>query len=480
MPRKKTEKGGKLYGVILAGGVGSRFWPLSRESAPKQLLKIAGEESMLKATIGRLAPLIASNDIFIVTNTKQAELIRTHMGYGEKGGAKELNFILEPYGRNTAPAIGLAALELLSKDPEAVMAVLPADHIVGDEKIFRKALKAASEFATEGRIVTFGIKPSSPETGYGYIKSKKGKAGRRVGYSAREVTRFVEKPNLSRAKRYLKEGGYYWNSGIFVWRADKILEEMRLHLPLLYKRLLEIKGGAALDKVYKRIKPISIDHGILEKIGGALVIDGGFKWSDVGSWSSLKELMRPDKSGNAIKGRVVDIGSKNSLIVSSGRLVATIGLNDMVVIDTPDATLVCPESKVQEVREVVDELKKKGYGEHETHITVERPWGSYTVMETGEGYKIKKIRVLPGRRLSLQKHRFRSERWVVIKGAAKVRRGEEIIKIKTNESTYIPRGVKHRLENTSRSKVLEIIEVQNGSYVGEDDIIRFDDDYERS
>jgi mannose-1-phosphate guanylyltransferase/mannose-6-phosphate isomerase len=469
-------KPGRLYAAILAGGIGSRFWPLSRETSPKQLLKVAGDESLLKSTIRRLGPLIPPERISIVTNERQAEIIRLHLSYG--GSALRPGYIVEPFGRNTAPAIGLAAIELVRKDPDALMAVLPADHVIGDGAAFRDAVKAAAEAAWDGHLVTFGVVPTAPETGYGYIKAAKKTVKSVDGFEVRAVERFVEKPDAKRARAYLKDGGYYWNSGIFLWRASRILEEIRRHLPSVHRRLASILEGASVEEAYSGMDAVSIDHGILEKAADVVVIPASFPWSDMGSWSSFAEILPADGDGNIIKGRVVDVGSSNSIILGCDRAVATIGLKDMILVDTPDATLVCPRDRAQEVKEVVGLLKKKGYAEHEVHKTVERPWGSYTLLEAGAGYKIKKIRVEPKRRLSLQAHKSRSEHWVVIAGRARVQRGEEVVEIQTNQSTYIPRGVKHRLENPG-AVPLEIIEVQNGDYLEEDDIVRFDDDFER-
>lgn len=475
--RRKPKKGGMLYAAILAGGIGSRFWPLSRETTPKQLLKVVGDESMLKSTLRRLEPLIPSNRVYIVTNSKQAEIIRIHLSYEGKGFSP--GYIVEPMGRNTAPAIGLAAMQIYNNDPDAVMAVLPADHIIEDGKPFRTALDAAAQAAREGHLVTFGIVPTRPETGYGYIKAGKAGAKKIKGFIVRPVERFVEKPDIKRARRYLKEGGYYWNSGIFLWKASRILEELRKHLPDVYKGIADIHAGKDEFEAYNEIPAISIDHGILEKADDVVVFPASFRWSDMGSWSSFADILKPDEHGNIMKGRVIDIGSSNSIIIGCDRVVATIGLKDVILVDTPDATLVCPKDRAQEVKEIVGILKKKGFAEHDVHRTVERPWGSYTLLEHGDGYKIKKIRVEPHRRLSLQSHAKRSEHWVVITGTARIQRGEEIVDIGINQSTYIPRGVKHRIENTGDAP-LEIIEVQCGEYVGEDDIVRLDDDFERS
>ena len=477
MTTDKKNISSRLYASILSGGIGSRFWPLSRETTPKQLLRVLGEESLLESTISRLDPLVPAERISIVTNEKQAEIIKTHLASGN--GNVSPGYVVEPMGRNTAPAIGIAALDIARKDPEAIMAVLPADHLISDGASFRGALEAAAAVAEEGHVVTFGIKPSYPETGYGYIKAADAVIEESGRYTVRKVDCFVEKPDIETAKGYVEGGGYYWNSGIFLWKVEKILGEIKLHLPELYQKLMEIKEGGDIEEAYEEITGISIDHGILEKTADCVVIEADFPWSDMGSWNALGDIFEPDKDGNIIKGRVMDIDSRNSIIMGCERVVATIGLEDFIIIDTPDATMVCPKERAQEVKDLVGNIKKEGWIEHELHPTVERPWGSYTVMEEGAGYKVKKIQVKPGKRLSLQSHKQRSEHWVVIAGMARVQRGEETVEIKTNESSYIPKGVKHRLENPG-DEMLEIIEVQNGDYLGEDDITRYDDDFERS
>jgi len=463
-----------IYAVILAGGIGSRFWPLSRSTTPKQLLSVVGDESLLQATIKRLNPLIPPEKVFVVTNEEQAELIRIHLSY--EGESLSPGYIVEPMGRNTAPAIGLAALRLYEIDPEAVMAVLPADHIIRDNENFRDHLVKGADLARKGHLVTFGVIPTTPETGYGYIKSGAALEGE-VG-PAFKVERFVEKPDKERAEVYLAEGGYYWNSGIFLWKVNRILEEIKLHLPRTFECLMDIRDGVDMSGAYEGMDAISIDNGILEKADDVAVIPADFNWSDMGSWNSFGEILGPDRDGNVVKGRVVNLGSSNSVIFGCNRVVAAIGLKDMILVDTPDATLVCPKERAQDVKAVVEVLKEKGYTEHAVHRTTRRPWGSYTVLEKGPGYKIKKIVVKPGQRLSLQLHHRRSEHWVVLKGRARVRRGEDVRIVSVNESLDIPVGVKHRLDNPDDTP-LEIIEVQNGSYLEEDDIIRFDDDFQR-
>ncbi|HET9312368.1 MAG TPA: mannose-1-phosphate guanylyltransferase/mannose-6-phosphate isomerase, partial [Nitrospira sp.] len=474
-----------VYPVIMAGGSGTRFWPLSRQLFPKQLLKIIGDETLIQQTMRRVVTGAPPQRVMISTNPPQAESIRVQLS--EWKDALKDNFVLEPEARNTAPAIALVALELLRRDPEAVMLVVPADHIVKGQKDFDAAVDLAAELAVQGLLVTFGIKPIRPETGYGYIKPDikrvLGKRGTLKGY---RVGRFVEKPNAVKAAQYLKAGDYYWNSGMFVWRAATIVEEIRRHQPALAQgieqigRLIEQNAArAAIDEEYRRLPSISIDTGVMEKSDKAAMVPVAFNWSDVGSWGSLDEVAAKDKAGNIIGGRVVDIDSQRSVVYGDRRVVATIGLADMVVVDTPDATLVCPKSRAQDVKRIVDILKQQGAPEHLEHLTVHRPWGSYTVLEEGPGYKVKRVTVNAGGRLSLQLHHKRSEHWVVIAGMARVTRGDEVFDLLVGQSTAIPVETKHRLENPG-GDTLHIIEVQNGPYLGEDDIVRFKDDYGRT
>ena len=474
-----------VYPVIMAGGSGTRFWPLSRQLFPKQLLKIIGDETLIQQTMRRVVTGVPPERVMISTNPPQAESIRVQLS--EWKDALKDNFVLEPEGRNTGPAIGLVALQLLRRDPEAVMLVVPADHIVKGQKDFDAAVALAADLASQGLLVTFGIKPVRPETGYGYIKPdvKKvlGKRGKLKGY---RVGRFVEKPNALKAAQYVKAGDYYWNSGMFVWRAATILEEIRHHQPALARGIEDIgrliDGNAAradIDEAYRGLSSISIDTGVMERSDKAAMVPVSFQWSDVGSWGSLDEVAAKDKGGNVVVGRVVDIDSQRSVVYGDRRVVATIGLTDMVVVDTADATLVCPKSRAQDVKRIVDILKQQGAPEHLEHLTVHRPWGSYTVLEEGPGYKVKRVTVNAGGRLSLQLHHKRSEHWVVIAGTARVTRGEDIFDLQVGHSTAIPVETKHRLENPGRD-TLHIIEVQNGPYLGEDDIVRFKDDYGRT
>ncbi len=474
-----------VYPVIMAGGSGTRFWPLSRQLFPKQLLRIIGDETLIQQTMRRVVSAVPPDRVMISTNPAQAESIRVQLG--EWKDALKDNFVLEPEGRNTAPAIALVALELVRRDPDAIMLVVPADHIVKGQSEFNAAVALAAELATRGLLVTFGIKPIRPETGYGYIRPDRktllAKKGKLKGHP---VGKFVEKPDAAKAAQYLKAGGYYWNSGMFVWRAATILEEIKRHQPALSRGVEQIGrmigqgvSRPAIDEAYRELPSVSIDTGVMEQSTKAAVVPVTFRWSDVGSWGSLDEVATKNKAGNVIGGRVVDIDSKRSIVYGDRRMVATIGLTDMVVVDTPDATLVCPKSRAQDVKKIVEILKKQGAPEHLEHVTVHRPWGSYTVLEEGPGYKVKRVTVNPNGRLSLQMHHKRSEHWVVIAGTARVTRGEEVFDLHVGQSTAIPVETKHRLENPGR-ETLHIIEVQNGPYLGEDDIVRFKDDYGRT
>lgn len=473
-----------LYPVILAGGSGTRFWPLSRHLYPKQLLRIIGEETLIQQTMRRVLACATPDRVLISTNPGQADSIRVQLGEW-KSDLKD-NYVIEPVGRNTAPAIALVAAELLRRDPDATMLVLPADHVVTGEKAFQAAVILGMQLAAQGHLVTFGIKPTRPETGYGYIQPDRrttlAKKGRLAGHP---VARFVEKPNRTKAAQYLKSGNYFWNSGMFLWKAATIRDEINRHQPQLAKAVQKVHAlmisGAdpqRIEAAYKKVPSVSIDNGVMELSAHAAMIPVGFGWSDVGNWSSLEEVAPRDKAGNVVSGRVIDMDSSNSVLYADRRVVATIGLTDMVVVDTPDATLICPKSRSQDVKQMVEILKQQGAPEHLEHLTVFRPWGSYTVLEEGPGYKVKRVTVNPGGRLSLQLHHKRSEHWVVITGTARVTRGDEVLHLQVGQSTAIPVETPHRLENPGMD-TLHIIEVQNGPYLGEDDIVRFQDDYGR-
>ncbi len=474
-----------LYAVILAGGSGTRFWPLSRHLYPKQLLRIMGGETLIQQTMRRVVGCVSADQVLISTNSLQAESIRFQLA--EWKDALQNSFLLEPEGRNTAPAIALAACRVMEADPDGIMLVLPADHVIKEDSRFQASVSLATQLADDGHLVTFGVKPIRPETGYGYIQpNRRIRLGSRRSLIGHPVARFVEKPDAPTAQRYLRSGNYYWNSGMFVWRASVILDELARHQPALMRSVKALASKAKPNSVseefaraYKQLPSISIDHGVMERSSRAAVIPVAFTWSDVGNWSSLEEVAPLDRAGNVVSGKVVDFDSRNSVLYADQRVVATIGLSDMIVVDTADATLVCPKSRAQDVKQVVELLKKQGAPEHLEHRTVIRPWGSYTVLEEGQGYKVKRVNVNPGGRLSLQLHHQRSEHWVVTAGVARVTCGKKVYDLRVGESTAIPKETPHRLENPGHTP-LHIIEVQNGPYLGEDDIVRLHDDYGRT
>jgi mannose-1-phosphate guanylyltransferase/mannose-6-phosphate isomerase len=448
---------------------------------------------MLQRTLRCAEKAARPENIYVVTHRQQADAVR--MQSAAVATLSPDHFIAEPQARNTAAAIGLAAVILERKNPSAVMVVMPADHVILKTAAFAKGVRAANRLAGEDWLVTFGIKPLHPETGYGYIRRGKplgpsggGRQGRsgKDGPGAYRVGRFTEKPDRVTAKRYLSNGGYYWNSGIFVWKASAILAAIQSLQPRLHKGLMTIQAAlgtsdeeATIDKVYGQLDSVSIDYGVLERLHNHLaVLPVEMGWSDVGSWTAIDQISRTDSNGNVVVGNVIDLDSRNSILYADKRVVATIGLSDLVVVDTEDATLVCHKSRAQDVRKVVETLKQRNAEEHRVHRTVLRPWGSFTVLENGDRYKIKRIVVNPKARLSLQLHHQRSEHWVVVSGTARVTCGERVYDIGVNESTYIPVNTRHRLENPETAP-LQIIEVQSGDYVGEDDIVRFQDDYGR-
>ncbi len=474
-----------LFAVILAGGSGIRFWPLSRERFPKQLLQIVGEESLMQQTVRRVLNSVPPERTWIVTNPFQAESIKIQLNEWKDDLCD--NFILEPEGRNTAPAIGLAALRLLRRDPEAVMLVLPADHVIHGAARFKSAVTLGTRLAQAGYLVTFGIPPTRPETGYGYIQPQLRHPiltkGSLTGY---KVAKFIEKPTLRKAQRYIQEGNCYWNSGMFMWRAQTVLQEFQNQQPILYRRLKGIDrmmqeeySSSRINDEYKKLQSVSIDYGVMERSDLAATIPVKFSWSDVGTWGSLDEVASKNTNGNVTTGNVIDVDCRDSIFFAEQRLVASIGVSDMVVVDTPDAVLVCPKSRSQDVKQLVEVLRQKGAPQRLEHVTVFRPWGSYTILEEGPDYKVKRVTLKPGGRLSLQLHHQRSEHWVVIAGTARVTRDGAVFDLKPGQSIGIPKQTTHRLENPGTSTV-EIIEVQTGPYLGEDDIVRFQDDYGRS
>ncbi|MBI4644602.1 MAG: mannose-1-phosphate guanylyltransferase/mannose-6-phosphate isomerase [Deltaproteobacteria bacterium] len=463
-----------LFGVILAGGSGSRFWPLSRSQYPKQVLRLLGSDSLLQTTIKRLLPRIPLERLAVVTNAAQAEVIRLDL---YRQGWQQIHLEVEPEGRNTAPAVALAAALMGPDAKRDIIAVFPADHYIDDQERFFEALDRGADLAQAGYLVTFGITPSHPDTGYGYIKVGEPLQPDGLGFRAQS---FIEKPDLERAQAFLAEGGYYWNSGIFLFRRDVLLEAFDRHLPDLAAclPLFSAADPAALAEVYQRLPDVSLDQGIMEKADNVAVVPVDMGWRDVGSWGALHELFPQDENGNVILGRALDLDSRNSLVFSQNRLVATIGVQDLVVVSTADATLVCHRRRTQQVKDLVAELSRQNYFESVQHPTVKRPWGSYTVIDTGPGFQVKQVVVDPGKRLSLQLHEHRAEHWVVVQGKALITIGEEMREVSTNESVFVPLKTPHRLENQGQEP-LRIIEVQTGSYLGEDDIIRFADDFGR-
>ncbi|HED4876768.1 TPA: mannose-1-phosphate guanylyltransferase/mannose-6-phosphate isomerase [Stenotrophomonas maltophilia] len=461
--------------VILSGGSGTRLWPLSREAYPKQFLPLAGELTMLQATWQRVAP-IASRGPLVIANEEHRFVAAEQL---QQVGAEPAAIILEPVGRNTAPAIAVAALEATRDGADALLLVLPSDHVITDEAAFRAAVQAASSAAEAGKLVTFGIVPTGPETGYGYIKAADGQG-------VRAVERFVEKPNLETATGYVASGQYYWNSGMFLFKASRYLQELERLQPAMLSACRTAWEGARRDADFTRldkdaftaVPSDSIDYAVMEKTADAVVVPLDAGWNDVGSWTALRDVSQQDGDGNAHQGDVIAIDCRNTYAYGQ-RLVAMVGLDDVIVVETDDAVLVGKADRMQEVKTVVAKLKADGRSEATWHRKVYRPWGAYDSIDNGERFQVKRITVKPGGTLSLQMHHHRAEHWIVVSGTAEVTRGDEVILLSENQSTYIPLGVTHRLRNPGKLP-LELIEVQSGSYLGEDDIVRFEDTYGRS
>ncbi len=466
-----------MKAVILAGGSGTRLWPLSRRALPKQFLPLVGERSLFQQTVERVRPLVGDNVLVVATQDVGFLAAQQLRELGVDPGGRVL---AEPVGRNTAPAIGLAAL---LSEPDEVLLVLPSDHAIQRVEAFRDAVSRARAVADAGYLVTFGITPSRPETGYGYIQAGQALEGF-PGFH--RVARFVEKPDRSTAERYLAEGGYSWNSGMFAFRADRILEELARHAPEVHRGLQALadpvrRTGEVPADAYAAIPKISIDYAVMERSDRVAVCPADLGWSDLGSFAALHEVMARDAEGNAAHaagGRALFRDARGNLVWAEDKVVAVIGLGNLAVVDTPDALLVCALDRAQEVRSVAEALQAEGREEAVFHRTVHRPWGTFTNLEEGPGYKVKRITVHPGQRLSLQLHHHRAEQWVVVRGRARVTRGDEVIDLDPGQTVHIARGQKHRLENTG-TQVLEIIEVQTGDYLGEDDIVRLEDDYGR-
>ncbi|MGB3622758.1 mannose-1-phosphate guanylyltransferase/mannose-6-phosphate isomerase [Ketobacter sp. MCCC 1A13808] len=464
--------------VVLSGGSGSRLWPLSRSSHPKQFLPLCSDQSMVQETLTRLSRSVASQSPIFVTAEDQRFLLAEQI---RSLGVSDSRIILEPARRNTAPAIALACLCALEQDPEAVVLVLPSDHHIKDQPAFHEALALANAAALEGKLVTFGIVPSKPETGYGYIKVGNQKSG-----PSRPIAAFVEKPDFETAKQYVADDHYYWNSGMFAFRADLYLSELAKFNPDMIAACRAAWQNKSLDLDFVRIgtddflksPEDSIDYAVMEKTDKGVVIPLDAGWSDVGSWQSLWEVKEGDEFGNVFEGDVLALDTENSMAISQSRLVSLLGVKNIAVIETRDAVLVADIDQVQRVKNIVKTIEESGRTEHEFHREVHRPWGKFDSVDAGGRYQVKRITVKPGARLSTQLHHHRAEHWVVVQGTAKVRRGDETVMISENESVYIPLGEVHSLENPGKI-MLEIIEIQTGAYLGEDDIIRLDDTYGR-
>jgi len=468
-----------LLPVILSGGAGTRLWPLSRELYPKQLLALTGERTMLQETALRLTGLQTGGAV-VVCNEAHRFLVAEQL---RQLKIDPLAILLEPFGRNTAPAIALAALAATveSGGADPVLLVLPADHVIRDVPAFQKAVRAALPAAQAGKLVTFGIVPKAPETGYGYIQR-----GAQDGATYR-ITQFVEKPDLEKAQGFLASGDHYWNSGMFMFRARRYLEELKRFAPAIASACSAALEAAKADLDFTRIDPKtfeacpsdSIDYAVMEKTADAVVVPLDAGWSDVGSWSSLHEASDADSQGNVTRGDVLVEDSAGSYLYSESRLVAAVGLKDHVVVETKDAVLVAPKARVQDVKKLVARLKDLGRYEHSLHREVFRPWGSYDSIANGPRFQVKTLSVKPGAEMSLQMHHHRAEHWIVVSGTARITRGDEVFLLEENQSTYIPIGTRHRIENPGKIP-LHMIEVQSGSYLGEDDIVRFEDKYGRT
>lgn len=479
-----------LQPVILSGGSGTRLWPLSREKHPKQLLALIGDETMLQATATRIqdfdGALSVAETLIVVCNEEYrfitAEQLRA-IGFNQS------TLILEPVGRNTAPALTLAALESVRHNDDAMLLIMPADHVIADVTAFHTAIRNGLPEAMKGAMITFGIVPNRPETGYGYIQ-----VGEIVGDSAvRDLCAFVEKPALSTAQQYIEDGNYLWNSGIFMLRASSWLKAIEHFNPAMFNACTQAMQEAKVDCDFVRINPSaflkcpsdSIDYAVMEKLstspelglhGRVVPLNAG--WSDVGAWDAVWQASDKDQDGNSVHGQVMMEDSRDCLVISDSRLVTCLGMENAIVIETADAVLVTNKENTQNIKLIVNRLKENKYPQTDNHRKVYRPWGHYDSIDSGEHFQVKRIVVTPGGRLSMQMHHHRAEHWIVVSGTAVVTRGDEILTLTANQSTYIPLGVKHRLENHGTVD-LELIEVQSGSYLGEDDIVRFDDIYGR-
>ena len=466
--------------VIMAGGSGTRLWPLSRESYPKQFLKLNGEFSLLQETVLRL-PVTYTKDVIVLTNEEYRFVVAEQL---REIGIKNCQIVLEPVSKNTAPAIALASLIATEgqKLKNSNLLILSSDHAISNNENFQEAINRALEASNRDKLVTFGIVPTHPETGYGYIKK-----GAELLNSVNTVDSFEEKPTKSRAKELLQNGDYVWNSGMFMFKPEIFLTELENFAPEVHKACLRSYQSSVVDNdfirpdknLFETSPSISIDYAVMEKTSLAAVISADLGWNDIGGYSALWDIADKDSSGNVVNGDVLSINTSDTFISSNSRLVSTLGVKDLVVVETKDAVLVAHKSQAQNVKEIVNELKEKNRSEYKLNREVYRPWGKYDSIDNGDRFQVKRITVKPGAKLSVQMHHHRAEHWIVVSGTAKVTNGNEIFLLSENQSTYIPAGEVHALENPGVIP-LELIEVQSGSYLGEDDIVRFEDKYGRA
>jgi len=468
----------QIIPVILSGGSGTRLWPLSRKQYPKQYLPLAGDNTMLQETILRLNGLDSLADPIIICNADHRFLVAEQC---QQIDVINPTILLEPIGRNTAPAIAAAALQSLKEVDDAVLLVLSADHVIQDVEAFHQAINIASQQAQEGKLATFGIVPTDANTGYGYIKSSKNNND-----CAYKVEEFVEKPDLQTAQAYLEQGNYLWNSGMFMFKAATLIDELTTHSPEIVTSVNDAVNNAVQDLDFIRLDKQafesspsdSIDYALMEKSNNVVVVPLDAQWNDIGSWSALHDIGTKDSNGNVIQGDVFTEDTTNTYIHANHHMVATIGVQDLLIVDTPNATLIATKDKAQEVKKIVERLQKQGREEQFCNRKVYRPWGWYDSIEVGFHFQVKRLHVNPGAKLSLQMHHKRAEHWVVVSGTATAINGEEVLTLKEGDSTYIPISTTHGLENKTNEQ-LEIIEVQSGTYLGEDDIVRFEDIYGR-
>ena len=466
-----------VFPVILSGGAGTRLWPLSREMYPKQLLALTSQYSMLQDTALRLAGIARARPPIVVCNEAHRFTVAEQLrGLDMVPSA----ILLEPVGRNTAPAVALAALKALELEADAIIVVAPADHVIRDVRVFQQAAGVASDLATEGKLVTFGIVAHAPETGYGYIRRGDGPG------PAYPVAQFIEKPPMEIAEQFVASGDYFWNSGMFVFKASRYLSELAAFASDILEASTAAYRAAKVDLDFMRVDKAafeacrgeSIDYAVMEKTKEAVVLPLDAGWSDVGSWSSLFDALHSDEDGNVLQGDVLVHDTHDCYVHSTSRLVTAVGMDDHIIVETKDAVLVAPKERVQDVKELVTALRKAGRSESAWHREVYRPWGSYDSIDDGDRFQVKRLTLKPGGMLSLQMHHHRAEHWIVVQGTARVTCGDKTFLLSENESTFVPIGATHRIENPGKV-ALHIVEVRSGTYLGEDDIVRYEDHYGR-